>query len=162
MKKQKNPADEELFARYFNSSLRFLSFRPRSEKEITDYLLKKKLSPEIIEKIKIKLSEYNLIDDKDFAQWWIEQRLRNKQRALRVIKMELRNKGITREVIENALSTFSISPDTESINKLIEKKLKRLDNPTEEDIKKLYQSLVRKGFNFDDVSKKIKEIRKKL
>ena len=49
------------FARYYNLSLRYLSYRPRSEKEMNDYLLEKakrnelldqKMIVEIISKLK--------------------------------------------------------------------------------------------------------------
>ena len=63
------------FEKFYKASIRFLSFRPRSEKELSDYLTKKKCddltSKRIIES---RLKKINLLDDEEFAKWWIEQR----------------------------------------------------------------------------------------
>ena len=58
--------DNPTFARYYNLTLRYLSYRPRSEKEVLDYLKEKSkkaenLTPQIIEEISKKLKEYKTI-----------------------------------------------------------------------------------------------------
>jgi SOS response regulatory protein OraA/RecX len=70
---------ELIFDRYYNLSLRFLSYRPRSEQEVHEYLKRKtknlKLEEEekqkIIAKIMQRLLEYKFIDDNAFARFWI-------------------------------------------------------------------------------------------
>src|SRR3989344_6757140 len=102
-----------IFERYYNLSLRFLSYRPRSEKEIIDYLKKKSSSvktsegqEKLIESIIKKLKEYKFIDDVEFAKFWIEQRTKFKHKPIRVIEYELKQKGINKEIIDDVLMSF--------------------------------------------------------
>ena len=59
--------ESEVFDKYYNLALRFLSFRPRSEKEVLNYLRQKnkktkgKLSEKTIAQIMARLTELNFI-----------------------------------------------------------------------------------------------------
>ena len=99
MKKKKKIYSDD-FGINLNRTLRFLSFRPRSEKEIADFLKKKQVDSHNAQKIIDKLKEHKFLNDEEFASWWMEQRTMIKPRAIRVIKMELKQKGISKEIIE--------------------------------------------------------------
>ncbi|MBI2036592.1 hypothetical protein HYT17_03105, partial [Candidatus Microgenomates bacterium] len=47
----------DLFQKFYDRALRFLSYRPRSQKEITDFLAKKKVAPIVVTKILQKLKQ---------------------------------------------------------------------------------------------------------
>ena len=152
-----------IFERYYNLSLRFLSYRPRSEKEIIDYLKKKSSSvktsegqEKLIESIIKKLKEYKFIDDVEFAKFWIEQRTKFKHKPIRVIEYELKQKGINKDLIDEVLSSFESSKevDLESAKKLAEKKLDfyRSLNPKKRQ-EKVMSYLLRRGFNYEVVKK---------
>ena len=153
--------ESKIFERYYNLALRFLSYRPRSKKEIVDYLNKKSaksssLTEEIIAGILAKLFEYNFIDDRKFSQFWIEQRTKFKHKPIWVIKLELRQKGIDHELIEEALEALDNTKDTDltSAKKLAEKKLdfyRGLDRVKRRE--KVISFLLRKGFSYDLVKK---------
>ena len=81
--------------------LRFLSFRPRSKVETQRYLEKRKVDKEEVEKILQRLEGQNLLNDKEFANWWLEQRQTFRPKSLRLIKNELLKKGINKEVLTN-------------------------------------------------------------
>ena len=55
--------------------LKFLSFRPRSEKEVTDWFLRKEVGFKTQALIRRKLKKQKLLDDKEFSRWWLEQRI---------------------------------------------------------------------------------------
>src|SRR3989344_9126843 len=140
------------YEKFYNKTLRFLSYRPRSEKELRDKLKKKKTSGEIINKIILRLKENNFINDEEFVKWWIEQRTTFKPRSLRLIKMELKQKGIDAELIDSVIqnSEFRIQNDLELAKKLIEKKKEKWRNLTrEKKFQKLSRFLASKGFNYD-------------
>lgn len=155
----------------YNKSLRFLSYRPRSEKEVADYL-SKKLSkaksasggnPEdIIKEVIKKLKEYKFINDEEFSRWWIESRTKIKPRSWRTIGFELKNKGISKEVIEEEISKLKDKvSDLEMAKKLLEKKIKRYkDLPRQEIYQKLGRFLASKGFNWDTIKQSINEMLK--
>ncbi len=148
----------EDFEKFYNSALRFLSYRPRSEKEVRDKLISKKATTEIIDKIIIKLKEKKFINDEEFAKWFLESRLRSKPQGIRLTEIELRKKGIDKELIDHLIhnSEFSIQNDLEQAKKLIEKRITRYKGL---DRQKIYQKLGRflasKGFDWDTIKKSI-------
>lgn len=144
------------FERYYNLSLRYLSYRPRSEKELIDYLKKKKVSEKNIREIIQRLRELNFINDLEFAKFWIEQRMRIKPKALKVVKYELLSKGIKREIIDEIIEETGKGKedDFENAKKLADKKLARLVNlPPEKRKEKIMGFLQRRGFDFEIIKK---------
>lgn len=153
------------FEKYLNKALNFLSFRPRSEKEIRDKLLSKNAPTDIIERIITRLKEKKFLNDEEYARWFIEQRLRFRPKGLRIIKMELKQKGISQEIIEEAVSNLSKdkegevpNSDLESARTLVEKKLPRYKGLEKQVVyQKLGSFLARRGFNWDTIKKSIDE-----
>ena len=144
------------FEKFYNKSLRFLSFRPRSQKEILDYLNKKKVSEEVIKKIIKKLLEYKFLDDEQFAIWWVEQRTKLKPRAWRVIKNELKQKGISEELINN--QQLSIS-DFQMAFSLAQKRLRKYKKLSKQEFfQKMGRYLASKGFSYDIIKQVINKI----
>lgn len=151
------------FEKFYNKALRFLSFRPRSEKEIRDYLQKKKTEELLIEGIVNKLKEQKFLNDEEFAKMWIENRMRFKPRSLRLIKIELKQKGINKETIEKLVqsSESRVQSDQEMARKIIEKKIKKYqDLPKQEVYQKLGRILAQKGFAWDIIRQGIDEFYK--
>jgi regulatory protein len=154
----------ENFEGLYNSALRFLSYRTRSEKEVRDKLRTKNVEPEIIEKIVLKLKEKRFINDEEYARQWIENRNRFKPRSLRLIKMELKQKGLTPEIIKSAVKNqeLGVDSDLEQAKKLAEKRIGRLRNlPKQKIYEKLGRYLASKGFNWDTVKKAIDDVLEK-
>jgi len=89
-----------------NDSIRFLSYRPRSEWEIKNKLQDKKYQSEIIEKTIRWLKEKNMVNDQEFSRMWIKDRLTKKPLGKLSLQKELINKGISRELIENTIHSF--------------------------------------------------------
>ncbi|MCL5438531.1 MAG: RecX family transcriptional regulator [Patescibacteria group bacterium] len=158
------------FGKFYNRALRFLSFRPRSEKEISDYLKKKsckagskksseEINRSVIEKIIQKLKEQRFLNDEEFARWWIEQRTEFKPRSLRLIKIELKQKGINNEIIESQIvdSKLQVPNDLQSARKLVEKQMRKYRNlPKEKVYQKLFRFLASKGFDYETIKEAIK------
>ncbi|OGH37891.1 MAG: hypothetical protein A3B44_03820 [Candidatus Levybacteria bacterium RIFCSPLOWO2_01_FULL_38_21] len=139
------------FEKFYNKTLRFLSYRPRSEKELRDKLKKKKTSGEIINKIILRLKENNFINDEEFVKWWIEQRTTFKPRSFRLIKMELKQKGVSNDLIEKVIDDLRLTiDDLKSAKKLIQKRLSRYKNlPREKKFQKIARFLSSRGFDYD-------------
>lgn len=151
------------FEKFYNKALEFLSYRTRSEKEVRDKLkvqsekFKVEDSAALIDKIIAKLKEKKFINDKEFARMFLENRLRFKPRSERLIKLELKQKGIDQETINNLQLTRG--NDLESAKKLVEKRIGRLKNlPKQEVYEKLGRHLASKGFDWDTIKKSIDEV----
>src|SRR3989344_3846133 len=142
----------DLTDKYLAQSFRYLSFRPRSEKEVRDYLQKKKASPEIIETIIAKLKDKKFINDQKFAKWFIEQRSRIKPKGQRLIIIELKQKGISKDVIDAVIqnSEFKIQNDREKAREIVERKIEKYRGLTKQEVyQKLGGLLSRRGFDYD-------------
>ena len=136
----------------YNKALKSLSYRPRSEKEISDFLAKKKFDSSIISKAIEKLKEQNLINDEEFVKWWIEQRQTHKPKSTFVLKQELIAKGVAKELIEELLTTSQ--NDEESARLVFEKsKIKFKNYKGEEFLKKTIAFLQRRGFSWEIIKK---------
>src|SRR5437588_9723718 len=81
----------------------YLSYRPRSREEVRRYLRRKETPPEIIDTVLARLDHLELIDDRAFASFWVETREQFSPRGARVLKNELRSKGVQRDVVDELI-----------------------------------------------------------
>ena len=127
----------------YQRTLEWVLARPRSERETRDYLYKKifekKLYKDYIEVIVDKLKNKKYLNDLGFAEWYVENRFVKKGISKKRLKMELKKKGISDEIIEKVLDARD---DEEEIMKIIAKKRSRYDDD------KLIQYLCRQGFSY--------------
>lgn len=150
----------DFYQRYFDSAIHFLSIRPRSEKEVRDNLKKKKATPEIIEKIVQRLLEKKFLNDMAFTQWFIDQRSRFSPKSTRIIRLELPQKGISAEILEQVFQKdkSQLPNDLEQAKKLVERKKEKYKGlPTQELYQKLGGFLARRGFGWDVIKSAIDE-----
>jgi len=125
----------------------YLSFRPRSEGEIRQWLHKRGFVKEVTEKTLAKLREQNLTDDLAFAQFWKENRLSFRPKSQRVIKRELRDKKIDPEIIDQVTGDID---DEQTAYKLASGRLPslaHLDYPAF--YRRLSSYLAYRGFSYE-------------
>ncbi len=127
--------------------------RPRSRWELEDYLRRKEFEPEIIEQTLNALSKLGYVDDLDFAQRWVNNRRLLKPTSKRRLTQELRQKRVSDEIINQALSADD-TDEREVLVELIERKRKQAKY---QDNLKLMQYLARQGFNYDDIKTVLNE-----
>jgi regulatory protein len=152
------------FEKLYERSLRFISYRPRSEKEVRTYLKRKwrAETTEIqlqknIEKIIVKLKRRKLINDKEFTQWWINQRQEFRPKGKRLLKLELKQKGINSNLIEEALEKLN---DFEAALSIASKKFNSLKRvQSDKAHKKLVSFLQRRGFNWEIIKRVVDELK---
>ena len=132
------------------SAIRLLSFRARSVKELKERLQKKGLYIEIVDKEIDRLRNVGLLDDLKFAKVWVADRGSGRApRSRQLLKLELRQHGITDSILEEVLSEID---DTENALQLARKKARSLKNLEESAFqKKMYANLKRKGFDYETI-----------
>ncbi len=91
------------FQRCLNAAFQFLSYRPRSEAETRQRLLRRGYAEDEIDKTVAQLRRLDLINDTAFAEFWKENRNSFRPRSQRMLKMELRRKGVETEVIDGVV-----------------------------------------------------------
>lgn len=149
------------FPKLLERVLKFLSIRPRSRQEILNYLRKKIPQDEVLrEKVLKEAESLDLIDDRDFAVWWVEQRMTFRPKGKRALFFELKQKGLEKNLIEEVLNE---KIDELSLAKpLAEKKwlsLKKL--PPMVGQQKLVGFLSRRGFSWEVIKKVLDRVGKK-
>lgn len=156
--------NESQFGKLYTRSLEYALTRPRSLREMRDYLyrktrdtrtktgqIKKGVSKELTERVFDRLVEKGYLDDIKFARFWVENRNVRKGSSLRKLQTELQSKGVERTIIDEVLGETDRS-DKSELRKVVEKKAKRYDDP-----QKLMVYLVRQGFRYDDVKEVLAE-----
>ena len=100
----------DLCQRCLNSALRFLSHRPRSEAE-TRMRLRRDFGEETIDRVILQLKARQMIDDFAFDRFWRENRESFSPRSERMLKLELRRKGICAEIVDEVLEGIDEAED---------------------------------------------------
>src|SRR5207237_2338701 len=90
---------EEL-QRVYESAIRFLSYRPRSAREVEMRLRKKGYSAETIATVLERLRQRGYVDDLEFARFWVGNRMTFSPRGPRLLRSELRQKGVPQDVVD--------------------------------------------------------------
>src|SRR6266481_5126399 len=140
-------------------ALNYLSFRPRSREEVRRYLRRKETPPEIIETALARLDRLDFINDRTFAEFWIEAREHFSPRGARALKNEPRMKGVERDVVDEMVND---EQDEERALRAGRKKAMSLVNTPSIDYatfrNRLGSFLQRRGFGYQVVSKTVREL----
>lgn len=143
---------EDQIQQGYQRAINFLSYRARSEQEIKLNLQKHQVPETIIESVLEKLRDASLVDDREFAQQWIENRIRFHPRSKRALSSELYRKGISKQIIEETLLDIDEEVLARSLAQKKVSKLRTLDKSTFQ--KKMYGFLSRRGFHYG-ISKEV-------
>jgi regulatory protein len=144
------------FQKTLDKLLKFATLRPRSEKEIRDWFKRKKVHESLHKELFNRLNRLELVDDKKFAKWWVEQRIAFRPKGKGGLNYELRGKGIKQEIINEILQDSPIDEE-KSARQLLEKvSYKWKDLPNREARQKKAQYLARKGFSWDVITRFLK------
>lgn len=140
-------ADPEQVAR--TVLLRRLTAAPRTRQDLRDDLLRRNIPEQVADRVLDRFSDVGLIDDGEFARMWVESRQRSRGTASRVLRQELRRKGVPDAEVEDALA--GIDPEQERVRAvaLVEAKrrsMDRLEPPVR--ARRLTSMLVRRGYSY--------------
>lgn len=136
-------------ARCFDAALRFLGSRPRSEREIRDRLARHEFDVQVVDRVIERLRRIQLVDDAAFAAYWVEQRATHRPRGSRLLKQELRQKGVSQDVLAEALPS---DDDEDGAYRAAQRKavsLRALDERTFK--QRLGAFLQRRGYGYETV-----------
>ena len=192
--------------------LQYLNIRPRSEKEVRDYIAKQLAKPKvrklferhferseesqskakdpwtslrfaqvmaletqahrddtsIADRLVARLKSAKFLDDLQFTLWFIRSRTTFKPKGRRLITLELQQKGIKKELIDEAFIEFDKDQIDHAEEKrdevalakeLLEKKRKRFETmDRQERFNKAGSMLARRGFDLDTIKKAFQEM----
>lgn len=119
----------------------------RSRQELADALRRRDVPGEVADAVLHRMQEVGLINDESFAEGWVESRQQRRYLSKSVLRRELRDKGVERELIEDAMAHVGPEQEFAAALALAEKKLRslsRLDQRIQR--RRVAGALARRGF----------------
>jgi len=142
--------------RAYERALNFLSYRPRSEAEVRRNLSKKGVEREVVEIVIERLARAGLLDDREFARYWVDNRLRFKPRGERALRQELWEKGVPEAVIAEALEGIDEQAAARQAAEVGARKLSHFE--PSDFRRKLKAYLARRGFAYAMIKPLVEEM----
>ncbi len=176
--KEINPLDLEKFlfeaevGKLMQRMYRLFNVRLRSEKEVKDYLRnlsfrrkikdQEEISEVATQSLIAKLKTKGLLNDEVFARLWVEARRKTKKKGKIALKLELYQKGIDKDIIDELLKQTLNQDEEKLAEQALDKKLRIWKNlPFLELKKKAYEFLMRRGFEYEVVKKVVEKFLQK-
>lgn len=150
---------EKTRARTLQRAVKLLAAKPRSIAELRERLLEKEwTNEEAVEAALQKLAEYGYLDDERFAVGFASSRVRQKPVGRQRLARDLQTKKISRETAEEALDlVYTETPEEDLIERAVEKRTRLRGRPaTRAEVKSLFDHLLRLGFSYDLVIRKVR------
>jgi regulatory protein len=143
------------------AALNFVSYRPRSEREVRDRLRQRDYPPAAIDYAIEKMRGWRYLDDKGFAEFWVESRVEHFPRGRRALLSELRAKGVDRDVAGEVIDSLDLDEESAALE-LARKRLRSLSNlDPQTQRRRLSDYLARRGYGWDVVGPVLRRLLEK-
>jgi regulatory protein len=146
--------DQTLLLKAKRSVYRLLKIRMRSEGEIRSKLKQKEIPKNIIDQTIAYFKNHKMIDDVLFTKQWMSYRL-NRPFGLSRIRLELVQKGIARDIIDEELKRAKEeTPENSIVLEVAKRRIKQYKDIDPVKAKqRLYGYLTRRGFSPSSIAK---------
>ena len=160
----KGECDRELIARAesesleiiaFNTAVKYISSKIKTEQQIRDYLYKKEFHTSTVNAVINKLKEYGVIDDARYAESYINSNASfNKMK----LKQKLYSFGVKKDMIDD------MTVDIDDFDSCLMNAKKYIKNKeiTREIIEKLTRRLASQGYGWETISRVLHTLRMEI
>lgn len=144
---------EEAKSKVRSRALGLLDQRSRSRQELYNRLVQAEFAPEVVDEVLDDLAHAGLINDVAFAAEWVRQRHKRRGKSRSVLDRELREKGVSQEDRDEALSQIDAADEEAMARALAEKKARSVKSvpadrkEREKALRRIVGVLARRGFN---------------
>lgn len=141
----------------YQKALHFLSYRLRSSAEVRQNLAKRGTPADLVNATLDRLERAGLVNDGDFARAWIDNRNTFQPRSKSALRVELRRKGLSDEIVQPVLDE---KVDEEALAREAARKYAhRLSGKDWADFRqKLIGFLARRGFSYTTITPIVSEV----
>jgi regulatory protein len=131
----------------YQRALKFIQYRPRAQSEIRQNLQKHEVSESVIAQVLERLQQAGLVNDRRFAENWIENRSDLRPRSRFALAHELKKRGIAPEIIDSSLNEVD---DYELAYQAASKQYRKYSHLDWQSFRqKMYGFLGRRGFSYE-------------
>ncbi|QAY65662.1 RecX family transcriptional regulator [Paenibacillus protaetiae] len=127
----------------------YLGAKPRTSKQIEQYLRRKELGESHIAYALQRLETEHYVDDEEYARQFAKQRIRTAQKGSRLVKQELQQRGISRQAAEEAVNAIDAGAELAAAKAAAAKRWRGLKGELPDRKRKLTAFLMRRGFAGD-------------
>lgn len=136
----------------YDIALKYLSKKMRCEYEIKEYLKKKELNKNVINKIVDKLKENGYIDNRLYTKCFIIDKINLNKYGQNKIKRELLKLKIDENIINEELNNINKEDIKNNLESLIDKKIKQIKSYSGNVLKqKILNDFINKGYYKEDI-----------
>lgn len=133
--------------------------RAKSRGELFSHLKKRGVTEDVANAVLYRLQEQGFIDDEAFARAWSESRQRAKKLSKRMIAGELREKGISSEIIDQVCSEIDDDGERAIALDMAHRKYRPISHLDSEVIRRrVHGALARRGFSSSIINDVMREI----
>ena len=146
----KNSNNESLL---YEKTLKFIDYKPRTKKEIENYLTKNLIDISIINRIINKLMKIKYIDDDRYSKNFILESMKKCIGPI-IIKNKLDALGIDKDVYSEYLSEYDLEKEYSNAEIIVNNYLKQISKyPVLKQKQLIYNKLLRCGYSYDICNK---------
>lgn len=150
--------DNSFYVCYFDA-IKMINTRLRSEKEVRDRLNSRDYSSHNVEKTISLLLKQGYINDKTFANSYVNDAIITTYHGPRKIRSDLKKKGVSDNLIDDALKQYDGDVQEEKCDKIINSIINRSKGYGKRYIvNKIYSSLLREGFDRNIIDDSVSKI----
>ncbi len=143
-------------------AIRLLSVTKRSERELKKRLKEKGYGEQAIEKIAQVLKNQKYLNDLSLAKQQVEYSVFGNPKGRKRIRFELKHKGVSDSVIDSALESYDQAKETEIAAEIAERKFEQMTDPdAAKKLKRIFDYLSRRGFDYEICRSVVSELKKK-
>ena len=151
----------DLRRKTFERAVKLLAAKPRSVAELRERLLRSKnTTEEVVDAVIARLREYEYLNDERYAFSYASYKVKQRPLGKRRLERDLKLKKVGSKVAEEALElVYAETPEENLIDQAIEKRLRLRGRPkTRIEARKLFDHLLRQGFEFELVSERVRAL----
>src|SRR5699024_592109 len=117
---------QDTIQKSYQQAINYLSYRMRSSLEMVQYLQRKEVEETHINEIMNRLEKAELLDDLEFANAFVRDRMRQSNKGPRYVRQELINlKGVSEQIATKAVGQYTFASQFEQAMKTAKRHIKR-------------------------------------
>jgi regulatory protein len=136
-----------------------LSRSARTRGQLESLLQRKGIAPEAAEAVLDRFEDVGLVDDRGYAEAFVESRHRVRGQGGRALSAQLRQRGVAAEVIAEAVSGLDPDQEFETACRIAQSRYERMPAVAPEvKVRRLAGFLARKGYSGATVSRAVRHV----
>jgi regulatory protein len=150
-------ADPEQVARTI--LLRRLEASPRTRAQLATTLRERDVPDDVAQRVLDRFEEVGLIDDRLFAQMWVESRQAGRLLSARALAAELRRRGVADELVREAIGAVSPDDELDAARQIAQRKARGTTGlPRATQVRRLTGALARRGYGPGIAAQVVREV----